>query len=111
MLQSYEIANFEDRVTGMPLGGFAKATGIDIEFQSGPLKQADGSRKEPEGAFVETLIAIVIDRLKYYQDVNNKRFRCRENSLAITHLQDALHWLNHRTKDREDRDVEGTYKP
>ncbi len=106
MLQSYETAFFENKDTGLPLGGFAKATGIDIQFQPGPL-----GGEEPAGAFVETLIAIVVDRLQYYQNVSAKRFRCRENSLAITHLQEALHWLDHRTKDREDRGVEGTHKP
>ncbi|KKN04698.1 hypothetical protein LCGC14_1094710 [marine sediment metagenome] len=106
MLQSYEYAFFEDQDTGVPKGGYAKAVGIAIDFQAGPL---DG--KEPTGAFVETLIAIVIDRLTYYQNVTSKRFRCRENSLAITHLQEALHWLDHRTKDREARGVEGTYRP
>jgi len=106
MLQSYETAFFEDKNTGLPLGGFAKAVGIDIQFQPGPL-----NGKEPTGAFIETLISIVVDRLQYYQKVNNNRFRCRENSLAITHLQEALHWLNHRTKDRITRGVEGTHKP
>lgn len=110
MLQSYETAHFEDKNTGLPLGGFAKAIGVDIQFQAGPL-QMDGTRKEATGAFVETLIAIVVDRLQYYQNVANKRFRCRENSIAITHLQEALHWLDHRTKDRESRGVEGTHKP
>jgi len=112
MLQSYETGFFEDKNTGVPLGGFAKAVGIDIQFQAGPLRESKGSLvNEPTGAFVETLIAIVIDRLQYYQNVNNKRFRCRENSLAITRLQEALHWLNARTEDREKRGVEGTYKP
>ena len=110
MLQSYETAHFEEKLTGMPSGGFAKAIGVDIKFQPGPL-QINGIRKEPEGAFVETIIAIVIDRLQYYQNIANKRFRCRENSLAITHLQEALHWLEHRTQDRENRGVEGTHKP
>jgi hypothetical protein len=112
LLQSYETAFFENKDTGLPLGGFAKATGIDIQFQPGPLRESKGSLvKEPEGAFVETLIAIVVDRLQYYQNIANKRFRCRENSLAITHLQEALHWLDHRTRDREARGVEGTHKP
>lgn len=112
MLQSYETAFFEDKNTGLPLGGFAKAVGIDIQFQPGPLRESKGVLvKEAEGAFVETLIAIVIDRLQYYQKVNNNRFRCRENSLAITHLQEALHWLNHRTEERIARGVEGTHKP
>ncbi len=38
----------------------------------------------------------------------NAKFPCRENSLVITKLDEALHWLDHRTKDREARGVEGT---
>lgn len=37
----------------------------------------------------------------------NAKFPCRENSLAITHLDEALHWLTHRRNDREKRNVEG----
>jgi hypothetical protein len=48
-------------------------------------------------------IAILIDRLNYL----NKKFSCRENSLAITKLEEALMWLNKRTLDRVARNVEG----
>ena len=37
----------------------------------------------------------------------NKRFPCRENSCAITHLDEAMMWLEKRTRDRENREVEG----
>ncbi len=37
----------------------------------------------------------------------NSRFPCRENSCAITHLDEAMMWLEKRTKDREKRKVEG----
>lgn len=92
---------------GYPAGGEAAATGINVMFQDGPLQKEE----EPNGAFVETLIAITVDRLEWYQRVQDGRYRCRENSLAITHLQEALHWLNHRTADRVARGVEGTHKP
>jgi hypothetical protein len=36
-----------------------------------------------------------------------RKFRCRENSLAITKLEEALMWLEKRTADREARKVEG----
>lgn len=90
---------------GFPAGGKATATGIEIAFQKGPLKG-----KEPTGAFVETLLAITIAKLQYFQLVSDGRFKCRENALAITHLQEALHWLNHRTQDRIARGVEGTHQ-
>ena len=91
---------------GRPAGGEAHATGIDIVWQDGPLGTGD-DRQEPNGAFVETVIAIAVERLEFY---NEGQFRCRENSLAITHLQEALHWLNHRTARRTVAGVEGTHE-
>lgn len=43
--------------------------------------------------------------------LNEGAFRCRENSLAITHLEEALHWLEARTKARVAQGVEGTNQP
>ena len=40
----------------------------------------------------------------------NKKFPCRENSLAITKLEECLHWLEARTRDRAARGVEGSNK-
>lgn len=37
----------------------------------------------------------------------NKKHPCRENSLTITKIEEALHWQEARTKDRERRGVEG----
>lgn len=90
---------------GNPTGGETHARGIDIHWQDGPLGRGPG-RREPNGAFVEGVIEAAIDRLRFY---NDGKFRCRENSLAITHLEEALHWLTARTADREERDVEGTH--
>jgi hypothetical protein len=44
-------------------------------------------------------------------EVFNKKFPCRENSLAITKLQEAELWLMQRRLDREARGVEGLDKP
>ena len=38
----------------------------------------------------------------------NKAYPCRENSLSITKLEEALHWQEARTRDRVQRSVEGT---
>jgi hypothetical protein len=38
----------------------------------------------------------------------NKKFPCRENSLAITKLEECLHWLDARKRDHTARGVEGT---
>ena len=58
------------------------------------------------GCHNEDLIAIVIDRLQCFQ---SSAFSCRENALALTKLEEALHWLNSRTKERQNRGVEGTH--
>lgn len=90
-----------------PTGGTTEAIGISIRWQDGPLGNGiDQPRNLPNGAFVEGVIQTAIGRLKFY---NAGKFACRENSLAITHLEEALHWLEARTRDREERKVEGTH--
>lgn len=95
-----------------PAGGVTEGRGFVINWQNGPL-MVDGVRKEPNGAFVEDVIQAAVGRLRAYQEGpipgGHGRFMCRENALAITHLQEALHWLQHRTADREARGVEGTH--
>lgn len=71
-----------------------------VNFQKGPVKE-----NGINGCHNEDLIAIVIDRI---QGLNTGNFKCRENSLAITKLEEAMMWLNKRTQDRRDRGVEGT---
>ena len=58
------------------------------------------------GTTLEEMLRVSIERL---QDLNS-RFACRENSLAITKMQEALMWLNARTADRIKRGVEGKHE-
>ena len=90
--------------TGAPAGGHTSGVGIQITWQKGPLGR-DGARKEPNGAFVEGVIQAAVGRLEHFQST---RFKCRENALAITKLEEALHWLQSRADDREKRGIEGT---
>ena len=73
-----------------------------VHFQNGPVKE-----NGVNGCFQEDLIAIVIDRLNSFQA---GEFACSENEMALNHLRTAMEWLNHRTRDRQDRGVEGTNK-
>jgi hypothetical protein len=57
------------------------------------------------GTTVEDLIRVAIERLK---DLGLK-FPSRENSVAITKLEEANMWLEARTKDRINRGVEGKH--
>ena len=91
---------------GNPAGGVTTGKGISIQWQDGPLRE-NGVVREPNGAFVEGVIAAAIDRLECYQ---SSKFKCRENALTITKLEEALHWCNHRTAGREERGVEGTHQ-
>lgn len=90
---------------GNPAGGTTFGRGFAIGWQNGPLGRGD-DRKEPNGAFVEDIIAAAADRLQYYQD---SRFASKYNAVALLHLDEALRALSARTADREDRDVEGTH--
>lgn len=95
---------------GNPAGGGTTGTGLTIVWQNGPLGRGD-ERKEPNGAFVEDVIRAVIGRLEFYQTASNRKFACRENAIALTHIETALLWLEKRTADCEAREVEGAYKP
>lgn len=104
MKQQFIAENDSDE-NGNPAGGFVRSVGLKIDWQDGPLGRGL-DRLDPNGAFVETVIAAAKQRIEYY---NETQFRCRENSMAATKLDEALLWLNKRTTDREERDVEGTH--
>lgn len=72
---------------------------INIKFQCGPIQEVGVN-----GTSIENVIDLLVQRLEGF---NAGPFRCRENSLAITHLQEAQNWLERRTLDRLKRNVEG----
>lgn len=75
---------------------------IVIQFQKGP-------RNDPEarhGVLDGDLLEIVRDRLRAFQA---GPFATRENACALTHIEEALMWMNKRAEDRAERGVLGTY--
>lgn len=102
--QGFEAENYVD-ADGRPAGGFVSGTGISIMWQAGPLGNG-ADRQVPNGAFVEDVINAARQRIESYQD---GPFKCRENALAITKLEEAVHWLNARTAKRIAAGVEGTH--
>ena len=86
-----------------------------LGFQNGPIACAE----DFNGITNEALLAVVIDRMRGFQYATNEagerttapgHYACRENALALTHLEEALFWLQKRTRDRMARGVEGTMK-
>jgi hypothetical protein len=102
------LQNFTDS-DGNPSGGDVSGTGLIISWQNGPLGRGK-ERIDPNGAFVETVISAALERIKFYQTASNGKFACRENAIAITKLEEALLWLDKRTRERELRAVEGTHQ-
>ena len=73
-----------------------------IQFQCGP--RLDES--SVHGVIDTDLLEIVRDRLKGFQSGD---FSSRENACALTHIEEALMWMNRRVEDRIERQVLGTY--
>ncbi len=93
---------------GHPAGGRVEGIGIVIDWQNGPLGPVGSEhRLAPNGAFVEDVIEAARQRIAWYQD---NGFACRENALAITKLEEALHWLEARTARRTAAGTEGTHE-
>ncbi len=72
-----------------------------ILFQNGPINEVGVN-----GLTHEALLAIVIDRMQAFQ---KGPYSCRENAIALTKMEEAQHWLLHRTRERMARQVEGTH--
>lgn len=77
-----------------------RAAGWPIEFQDGPIRDHG-----PNGISDEALLAIIEDRLLGFQ---SGQFACQENAIALRKIQEAMMWLQKRTRDRVARGVEGT---
>jgi len=72
---------------------------VTFDVQTGPVKEVGVN-----GCQIDELVRFARKTIASFQE----RFPCRENALVLTKLDEALHWLDHRTRDRETRGVEGT---
>ena len=72
-----------------------------ILFQNGTIPE-----NGVNGITHEVLLAIVADRLRSFQA---GPFACKANACALTHIEEAQHWLQQRTIERMRRGVEGTH--
>jgi len=80
---------------------YISVSGQDVTFevQSGPVGESGRN-----GCDVTDIIRYTIALYRSF----NSSVPCRENSMTITKLEEALHWQESRTKNRVQRGVEGT---
>lgn len=100
----YDVIGKGGQIPGLGMRLF----GVNLRFQEGPIgKNEDGSPRleDMNGITNEALLAVLIDRMRGFQ---GGQFACRENALALTKMEEALMWLQKRTRDRMARGVEGT---
>jgi hypothetical protein len=74
---------------------------ININWQEGTVEE-----NGVNGVQIEDVIDILVERLTEFQ---KGAFPCRENALAITHLQEAQNWLYRRTMERKKQGIEGKH--
>lgn len=74
---------------------------LTVQMQEGPRKDPNSTH----GVLDTDLLEIVRDRLAAFQ---SGPFACRENACALTHIEEALMWMNKRVEDRIERQVLGT---
>lgn len=72
---------------------------VQFQIQSGPVSSSGRN-----GCDATDIIRYAIGLYKSF----NNAHACRENSITITKLEEALHWQEARTRDRVERNVEGT---
>lgn len=82
-------------------------SGDDIIMSFCKGNKDDESVKRQEGFITETLLEVA--RLQLTA-VNKGDLANRETSSAITKIDEALSWLNKRSRDRKKRGVQGSYK-
>lgn len=73
----------------------------NIDFQHGALTEIGHN-----GLFSVALLAILIDHLKSFQE---GEFATRDAAVAITNLEQAMHWLCARADERQSRGVLGAH--
>ena len=72
---------------------------VEFTIQSGPIKEFGQN-----GCQIDDVIIWCKEKIEGFQQA----FPCRENTMVVTKLDEALLWLIKRKLDREKRAVEGT---
>lgn len=78
----------------------------EVQIEGNPVITVNWQGKsgsEKNGAFIEEVLAVAYAQLKAFNDV----FPSRENSLALTNIEQAVLWLAQRKANRQYRGVDG----
>ncbi len=81
--------------------GVSDGNKLHFKIQDGPIKEV--------GVNGIQAVDLLFFCKELFRSLNNS-FPCRENALTITKIEEAIHWQDARTKDRESRGVEGLNK-
>lgn len=100
---------------GNPAGGFSSGDYFAISWQNGPLgRMGTADRREPNGAFVETVLQAIIDRTQLLLDYPPLLYiseSMKADGLKfVAHLRKANEILDARTKRRVAAKTEGTHE-
>lgn len=98
----WDVAKITGTVPATP-GPGPEVEFASIRFQNGPVKEHGVN-----GVQLADVLRICLAR---YELLNDGPFRCRENSIVITRLQEAILWDEERTAQRTKQGVEGFDKP
>ena len=97
--------------TGNPAGGVSTTRGATISWQNGPLgRVGTDERVEPNGAFVEDVVAMARGRFEFYQEASDGKFACEENAECIELLKQVEVICQARTRRRVEAKTEGTHE-
>lgn len=94
------------QLSNLPTGTSANAPEQTLQFiEKRPKEGGVPGELETvnDGTTNEEVIEVLLDRLNSL----GAKFPSRENSLAVTKLEESLMWLNRRTANRVKRGVEG----
>lgn len=98
----YEITGFETGTNAsLASEGSDPKSKTVLLFQNGTIPDVGVN-----GVTQEALLAIVADRLRSFQ---KGPYSSKANACALTHIEEAMHWLHQRTLERMRRGVEGTH--
>ena len=83
----------------MDMHRFTFEGGSILQFQEGPIKETGVN-----GAQAPDVLNAIVEYLREA----SRNSPTQETSIAITKIEEAVLWLDKRTRDREARGVEGT---